>query len=78
MKNKLKHSLAERLYWQKSQRLWRSKHPERAKEIRREYWRRKRLRIKSEQRKARKIHLNDKREIEELRRKIIEAKAGES
>jgi len=79
MKRKLKHSSAQRLYWKKAQRRWRSKHPRRTKEIQREYWRRKRLRMKSGQRKARKVHLNDQKEIEGLRKKIgANEKAGES
>jgi len=34
--------LAVRLYWRKIQRAWRAAHPERAREIRRRYWRKKR------------------------------------
>jgi hypothetical protein len=48
MKKKPKHSSAQRLYWKNAQRRWRSKNRERAKEIRREYWRKKRLRMTSE------------------------------
>jgi len=37
-----KHKADQRLYWRKKQRAWRAAHPERAREIRRRYWRKKR------------------------------------
>jgi hypothetical protein len=48
MKKKLKHSSVQRLYWKKAQKRWRAKHPERTKEIQKEYWKRKRMRLISE------------------------------
>jgi hypothetical protein len=42
MKKKFKHTSVQRLHWRNSQRRWRVAHPERAREIRRRYWRKKR------------------------------------
>lgn len=57
---KLKHSSAQRLYWRNTQKLWRSKHPERAKEIRKRYWRKKRLRMKKAERALQQLEAMEK------------------
>jgi hypothetical protein len=68
MKKKLKHSSAQRLYWKNAQRRWRSKHRERAKEIRREYWRKKRLRMTPEK-EQKQMKARASREIERTNRR---------
>lgn len=41
MKRKPKHTSVQRLYWKNAQRRWRAAHPERAREIRKRYRKRK-------------------------------------